>query len=90
MFELELSWVGKGRCTKEQWASIYSFLFALANDGKHERVPTAIFEDAEKYAKVRIRFHCFSLHTLYLFLRRHWKKVMMMTMKCSVTKPHHR
>jgi hypothetical protein len=27
-------------------------LNTLVNDGKHERVPTNIFTDAEKYAKV--------------------------------------
>lgn len=31
---------------------IYLNMYCLVNDGKHERVPTNIFDDAEKFAKV--------------------------------------
>ena len=52
MFELELSWVGKGKSTKSK-ETISNLILNLVNDGKHERVPTKVFEDAEKFAKVR-------------------------------------
>jgi hypothetical protein len=49
MFELELSWVGQRKWTGKENPIFFSY---LVNDGKHERVPSKIFEDAEKYAKV--------------------------------------
>ena len=53
------------------------------NDGKHERVPKAIFDDAEKYAKVRIDLiRVYSTVFIGLF-RRRWKKPMMTMTKCS-------
>ena len=57
----------------------------LVNDGKHERVPTAVFNDAEKFAKVIATIHAhvhardLSFHCLF---RPHWKKQMTTTMKC--------
>ncbi len=50
MFELELSWVGQGK--ENQMISSQDLFENIVNDGKHEKVPTHIFEDAEKYAKV--------------------------------------
>ena len=58
MFELELSWVGQrkqNQIEKKNKIMIinnYIQLKYLVNDGKHERVPANIFEDAEKFAKV--------------------------------------
>jgi hypothetical protein len=82
MFELELSWVGQRKSNKKKiFINIYIISY-LVNDGKHERVPTHIFIDAEKYAKVIKKiFLSFLIISLFTF-RLHWKKPMMMTMKC--------
>ena len=55
MFELELSWVGQRKLKSK--ILIKTLIFLLVTEGKHERVPTNVFDDAEKFAKVNDRIY---------------------------------